>query len=94
MLLSTAATSEFQMIPVHPHRHRTSGILHRTVRPVAGVDCGGEIMPLYYVADALDKVMIRGQGISAIWADVGLLLALTLIFMTANTMLLKRYRRI
>jgi len=54
----------------------------------------GKFMPLYYVADALDKVMIRGSGFSAIALDVLILLLLITLFMVANTLLLKRYRRI
>lgn len=94
MLLSTAATSEFQMIQFIPivivPQVFFTGLFDLSPEWAAV----GKFMPLYYVADALDKVMIRGQGISAIWLDIGLLLALTLIFMTANTLLLKRYRRI
>jgi ABC-2 type transport system permease protein len=94
MLLSTAATSEFQMIQFIPivivPQVFFTGLFD--LSPEWAVV--GKFMPLYYVADALDKVMIRGQGISAILLDVSILLGLTLIFMTANTMLLKRYRRI
>ena len=94
MLLSTAATSEFQMIQFIPivvvPQVFFTGLFD--LSPEWAVV--GKFMPLYYVADALDKVMIRGQGITAILLDVCILLGLTLIFMTANTMLLKRYRRI
>ncbi len=94
MLLSTAATSEFQMIQFIPivivPQVFFTGLFD--LSPEWAVV--GKFMPLYYVADALDKIMIRGEGLEAISADIGLLLALTLIFMTANTLLLKRYRRI
>ncbi|HWQ78582.1 MAG TPA: ABC transporter permease [Anaerovoracaceae bacterium] len=94
MLLSTAATSEFQMIQFIPivvvPQVFFTGLFD--LSPEWAVV--GKFMPLYYVADALDKVMIRGEGFAAITLDVCLLLGLTLIFMTANTMLLKRYRRI
>lgn len=94
MLLSTAATSEFQMIQFIPI------VIVPQVFFTGLFDLSpewamvGKFMPLYYVADALDKIMIRGAGISAIALDIGLLLGLTLIFMAANTLLLKRYRRI
>lgn len=94
MLLSTAASSEFQMIQFIPivivPQVFFTGLFD--LSPEWAVV--GKFMPLYYVADALDKVMIRGQGLAAIALDVSVLLGLTLIFMTANTMLLKRYRRI
>jgi ABC-2 type transport system permease protein len=94
MLLSTAATSEFQMIQFIPivivPQVFFTGLFD--LSPEWAVV--GKFMPLYYVADALDKIMIRGLGLTAIALDVGLLLGLTLIFMAANTLLLKRYRRI
>jgi ABC-2 type transport system permease protein len=94
MLLSTAATSEFQMIQFIPivivPQVFFTGLFD--LSPAWAVV--GKFMPLYYVADALDKVMMRGQGIAGIAFDVCVLLGLTLIFMTANTLLLKRYRRI
>lgn len=94
MLLSTAATSEFQMIQFIPivvvPQVFFTGLFD--LSPEWAVV--GKFMPLYYVADALDKIMMRGEGFSAIALDVGVLLGLTLIFMIANTLLLKRYRRI
>lgn len=94
ILLSTAATSEFQMIQFIPivvvPQIFFTGLFD--LSPEWAVV--GKFMPLYYVADALDKVMMRGDGFGSIALDVCVLLGLTLIFMTANTMLLKRYRRI
>lgn len=94
ILLSTAATSEFQMIQFIPivvvPQVFFTGLFD--LSPEWAVV--GKFMPLYYVAHALDKVMMRGQGFPAVWLDVGVLLGLTLIFMSANTLLLKRYRRI
>lgn len=94
ILLSTMASSEFQMIQFIPivvvPQVFFTGLFD--LSPEWSVV--GKIMPLYYVADALDKVMIRGGGIVDIALDVCILLGLTLLFMTANTLLLKRYRRI
>ena len=94
ILLSTMASSEFQMIQFIPivvvPQVFFTGLFD--LSPEWSVV--GKIMPLYYVADALDKVMIRGGGIVDISLDVFILLGLTLLFMTANTLLLKRYRRI
>lgn len=94
ILLSTAATSEFQMIQFIPivvvPQVFFTGLFD--LSPEWAVV--GKFMPLYYVADALDKVMMRGGGFGSIALDICILLGLTLIFMTANTLLLKRYRRI
>jgi ABC-2 type transport system permease protein len=54
----------------------------------------GKIMPLYYVADALKEVMIKGSGIEVIYTDLMVMIGLSLVFMFANTLLLKRYRKI
>lgn len=94
ILLSTAASSEFQMIQFIPI------VIVPQVFFTGLFDLSpewalvGKFMPLYYVADALDKVMMRGSGFGAIALDVGILLGLTLVFITGNTLLLKRYRRI
>ena len=94
MLLSTAATSEFQMIQFIPivivPQVFFTGLFD--LSPEWAVV--GKFMPLYYVADALDKIMMRGEGFSGILPDVGVLVGLTLIFMMINTLLLKRFRRI
>ncbi len=94
ILLSTAATSEFQMIQFIPIVVVPQVFFTGLFDLSPEWEVVGKFMPLYYVADALDKVMMRGEGFTDIALDVGLLLGLTLIFMTANTLLLKRYRRI
>ncbi|MBR0597722.1 ABC transporter permease [Sinanaerobacter chloroacetimidivorans] len=94
MLLSTLAASEFQMIQFIPivvvPQVFFTGLFDLSPEWAAV----GKVMPLYYVADALDKVMIRGSRFSDIVFDVALLLGLTTLFMILNTILLKRYRRI
>jgi ABC-2 type transport system permease protein len=94
MLLSTLAASEFQMIQFIPivvvPQVFFTGLFDLSPEWAAV----GKVMPLYYVADALDKVMIRGGRFSDIVFDVALLLGLTTLFMILNTILLKRYRRI
>jgi len=94
ILLSTAANNEFQMIQFVPvvvvPQIFFSGLFELT--PVWATV--GKIMPLYYVADALKKVMIKGYGLSQIYIDLLVMICLSLLFMVANTFLLKRYRRI
>ncbi len=94
ILLSTLASSEFQMIQFIPivvvPQVFFTGLFD--LSPEWAVV--GKFMPLYYVADALDQVMIRGGGFSEILIDIIILLGITTLFMVANTILLKRYRRI
>jgi ABC-2 type transport system permease protein len=52
------------------------------------------LMPLKYGADALRNVMIRGQGWDAIAVDVYVLLGLSLFFMAANVLALRKHRKI
>lgn len=52
------------------------------------------LMPLKYGADAMRNIMIRGQGWSAIALDVYVLLGLSLFFMAANVLALRKHRRI
>ena len=93
-LLSTPATSEFQMIQFIPIVIVPQIFFTGLFDLSPEWTLVGKFMPLYYVADALDKVMIRGQGLAAIALDTSVLLGLTLIFMSTNTLLLKRYRKI
>jgi len=52
------------------------------------------LMPLWYVADALKNVMIRGNGWDFISHDMYVLLGLCAFFMIANIVTLKKYRKI
>ena len=94
ILLSTAANNEFQMIQFIPliivPQVFFSGLFQ--LSPVW--ETVGKFMPLYYVADALRKVMIKGSGFSDIFPDIAVMLALSLLFITVNIHLLKRYRKI
>ncbi|RAV05457.1 ABC transporter permease [Paenibacillus sp. YN15] len=52
------------------------------------------LMPLKYGAEALRNVMIRGQGWDGIALDVYVLLGLSLFFMAANVLALRKHRKI
>lgn len=52
------------------------------------------LMPLTYGADALRGIMVRGEGWNEIWGDVSILAALSLIFMGANVLALRKHRKI
>ena len=94
ILLSTAANNEFQMIQFIPlvvvPQVFFSGLFE--LSPVW--ETVGKIMPLHYVADALKEVMIKVSGLREIYSDLLVMAGLSLLFMAANTLLLKRYRRI
>jgi ABC-2 type transport system permease protein len=54
----------------------------------------GPITPLYYAADALRNVMIRGFGFSDLLFNLGVLAGFSLLFITLNVAALKKYRKI
>ena len=94
MLLSTAAKNEFQMIQFIPivvvPQVFFTGIFDLSPQ----MALFGKVMPLYYVGDALDKVMLKGLGIETILYDIGMLVLISGICMVLNILLLKKYRRI
>jgi ABC-2 type transport system permease protein len=53
-----------------------------------------KLMPLYYGADALRDVMIRGKGWTDIAADVYVLIAFSLCIMALNVFALRKYRKL
>lgn len=51
-------------------------------------------MPLYYAAEALRDVMIRGYGWESIYLNLFALAGFSLLFMTLNILALRKYRKI
>ena len=94
ILLSTAANNEFQMIQFIPVVIVPQIFLCGLFELSPTWDVVGHITPLYYVADALNEVMIKGSGIREIWLDLAVISLCCAVFMTLNTILLKKYRRI
>jgi ABC-2 type transport system permease protein len=95
--LSAFANSEFQMIQFIPlvivPQVFFSGLFNLdSISP--WLRWLAHITPLKYGADALRNVMIRGEGWSSIALDVYILLALSLIFMAANVLALRKHRKI
>lgn len=95
--LSAFANSEFQMIQFIPlvivPQVFFSGLFDLdSISP--WLRWLAHITPLKYGADALRNVMIRGEGWSSISFDVYILLALSLIFMAANVLALRKHRKI
>ncbi|MCR2806467.1 ABC transporter permease [Paenibacillus soyae] len=95
--LSAFAKSEFQMIQFIPlvivPQVFFSGLFDLESMSPA-LRWISHLMPLKYGADALRSVMIRGEGWSVIDDDVFLLLALSLAFMAANVLALRKHRKI
>lgn len=54
----------------------------------------GKFMPLWYVADALRNIMIRGKGWEAIGYDIFILTCICLSFIALNVLALKKHRKI
>lgn len=54
----------------------------------------GRVTPLWYVADALRNIMIRGKGLSDIWFDIIVLTLTCIVFAIANVFALKKHRKI
>jgi len=96
ILLSTFASSEFQMVQFIPivviPQVFFAGIL-----PLDGMadwlQVLGRIMPLYYAGDALKGVMYRGDGFTAITTDLVVLALFAALFIVLNAFALKKYRK-
>lgn len=54
----------------------------------------GRLMPLWYSADALRNIMIRGKGWNDIAFDVLILILISIFFTIINILVLKKYRKI
>ncbi|MCU9615052.1 ABC transporter permease [Caldibacillus lycopersici] len=52
------------------------------------------LTPLYYAADALRNIMVRGMGWDMIYQDVLFLLGFSILFIVLNIFALRRYRKI
>ena len=95
-LLSTFASSEFQMMQFIP-LVVVPQVFFAGILPYDGMaewlQALGRIMPLYYAADALKGTMYRGEGFSGISADLLALAAFAAVFIALNVLALKRYRK-
>ncbi len=94
VLLSTVANSEFQMMQFIPiivvPQIFLSGLFE-----LQGIwQLLSYITPIYYVADGLQQVMLKGAGFFDIWQNVVGLLCFSLVFFTLNVQLLKTQRKV
>lgn len=97
MFISAFANNELQMIQFIPiiivPQIFFSGLFElSTMSP--WLQSIGRLMPLWYIADALRNIMIRGKGWSYIAFDVLILLLICVFFIIANILVLKKYRKI
>lgn len=96
-LLSTFANSEFQMMQFIPvvviPQVFFSGII-----PISNMSSIlqsiAKFIPMYYVGDALQGIMIKGESFEQISFDLLILLLFAVIFILLNIIGLKRYRKI
>lgn len=96
-LLSAFANNELQMIQFIPlvivPQFFFSGIF--SLETISDwVNWIGPLTPLYYVADALQGVMIRGESFEEIMLNLLIMLGFSLLFMTLNIVALRKHRKI
>lgn len=97
ILLSSFASSEFQMIQFIPliivPQIFFSGIF--SIEGMAEwLQVFANFMPLYYAADALKGVMYEGLSLADISSNLYILLAFAAVFIVLNLFALKKYRRL
>lgn len=97
ILLSTFASSEFQMVQFIPIVIIPQ-IFFAGIFPLdhmaTWVQAIARIMPLYYGADALKDVMYKGLGFGDIALDLGVLVLFAALFIVLNILALKKYRKL
>lgn len=94
MLMSTLASSEFQMIQFIPVIILPQVFLCGLFKLTGIWDVLGHFVPLYYTTDALTDVMVRGCGIGEIWLDLIVIGGCAILFMAMNAAFLKRQRSV
>ncbi|MBC1557450.1 ABC transporter permease [Listeria booriae] len=97
ILLSTFANNEFQIVQFIPIVI-VPQVLFCGIFPLEGMadwlQWIAHIMPLYYGADALTSIMVKGQGFAGFATDFYILVGFALVFMILNIFALKKYRKI
>ncbi|MFC3748170.1 ABC transporter permease [Paenibacillus sp. GCM10012306] len=95
-LLSAFAANELQMIQFIPlvivPQIFLSGLFPLDTLPL-WLQRIGLATPLYYGAEALMNIMIRGQGWKTIALDVYVLIGFSLLFMALNVLALRKHRK-
>ena len=94
VLLSTGANSEFQMMQFVPLVIIPQAFFSGLFDLSPSLAALGQVMPLYHIAAAMRTVMLKGGGLRDIYPNLLVICAFSLVFMIANTLLLKKHRRI
>lgn len=97
ILISSFANNELQMIQFIPivviPQVFFSGLFNlETIS--AWLSWIGPFTPLYYAADALRNIMVRGYGLGEIYVDLLVLIGFSLLFVVLNILVLRKYRKI
>lgn len=96
-LLSAFANNELQMIQFIPlvviPQIFFSGLFNLETIP-EWLNWIGKVTPLYYAANALRNVMVRGYGWEMIDQDLLMLTGFSVLFITLNIFALKKYRKV
>lgn len=97
ILLSTFANNEFQIVQFIPIVI-VPQVLFCGIFPLEGManwlQWIAHIMPLYYGADALTSIMVKGEGFAGFATDFYILVGFALVFIILNIFALKKYRKI
>lgn len=97
ILLSSFASSEFQMIQFIP-LVIVPQIFFCGIFPIDGMADWlkglAYIMPLYYIADALKSIMYMGLGLGDLTKNLLILFAFIVAFIILNMFALKKYRKL
>jgi ABC-2 type transport system permease protein len=96
-LLSAYAQNEFQMFQFIPlivvPQIFFCGLIDMETMP-EWLQMVGRALPLYYGADALRGIMLRGEGWNEVWVDSVALVGFSLVFAMLNVLALRKHRRI
>ena len=97
IFISTFASSEFQMMQFVPivvmPQVFFSGIVPLDALP-NWIQVISNILPLTYAGNAMNDVIMKGQGVETIAGDLGVLILFIVFFVVLNVMGLKRYRKV
>ncbi|MBC1428849.1 ABC transporter permease [Listeria seeligeri] len=97
ILLSTFANNEFQIVQFIPIVI-VPQILFCGIFPLDGMADWlvwiAHIMPLYYGANALTAIMVKGEGFASFATDFYILVGFVVLFVVLNIFALKKYRKV
>lgn len=97
IFISTFASSEFQMMQFVPivvmPQVFFSGIVPLDALP-NWIPVISKILPLTYAGNAMNDVIMKGQGVETIAGGLGVLVLFIVFFMVLNVVGLKRYRKV